>query len=211
MCGCVCMDTFIFFIVSMNRKPDGMWWSPFSRVKSIDWCHWQPTAPLEVTQLSCFLWLLAGFSSSWAVNPRVSDSHDLLAGASLGSLPLGPLCDHLTPCPSCCFTDNTEEVHWHHSGSPSLQSSLELAPVHPHSLSLVTRSRTLSSTFIGKNNTRAGTWTGMECGVPSSNMVAKGPHLKARCPHISRLRVLHGITLGCSLFLFSLSEREIRH
>lgn len=77
-----------FFIVSMNRKPDGMWWSPFSRVKSIDWCHWQPTAPLEVTQLSCLSWLLAGFSSSWAVHPRVSDSHDLLARASLGSCPL---------------------------------------------------------------------------------------------------------------------------
>lgn len=165
------------------------------RVKSIDWCHWQPTALLEVSQLSCFSWLLARFSSSWAVHPGISDSHELLARASLGQLPLGPFCGHLTPWPSLCFTDNAEKVQRHHSGSRSLQYSLELAPIHPHCLFLVIRSRALSSTFIGKNNTRAGAWAGMECGVPSSNEVTKGPHLKARCPHLSRLRVLPGIRL----------------
>lgn len=34
MCGCVCTDRYLyFFTVSMNGKPDGVWWSLFSQGK----------------------------------------------------------------------------------------------------------------------------------------------------------------------------------
>lgn len=55
-------------------------------------CHLKAQVEKEVLLISSLMWLLAGFSSSWA-EFRASVSHSLLSiETSSSSLPYGPLC-----------------------------------------------------------------------------------------------------------------------